>query len=987
MAKSPSFLRPSRPFHLLLLLFIFLAFGLRLYNLDAFSFWTDEGLTPLRAGYPVAEILSNRITIQEGITRDTHPPFFYLIIHFSRTLIGETDFAYRYPSLLAGVLLVPLLFQWGRRLQGQSLGLAAALLAAVNPLQIYYANEARMYTLLVLLAAAATYALWRALQSAEEQGSRGAGGISRPFTRSPVHLHLSLRSYVLLYIFLAGLAFYTHYTAAFLILAQAPFWTWLLWRRGQRRLLLGAAMVGILVAIPLIPFTIPRLFSGVEANYSYVSPLVMLQDVVRFFNLGVTVNFDRPEITLLNVGALALMVAGLYAAGTSLRRAFLLFYLLAAVFGLMAGSFIKPMYQGVRHVMISSPAFLLLVAWGLVWLWRKSVNSEQYLVNSEQYAVNSERLAIIGSQGPLFTVHRSLFTGYWPLALLGTAIALLGPAVSLDNLYHNVRYAKDDFRSLVAFVEQRAGGNDVVVYNNAVLLPLHQHYRARPDIEGTAVPVYPYHATNVEPQLEDLAQRYDRIWFVTDPPADGRDGNGLVRRWLDEHLAVAGSYLFPARTTEVRAIVYATAAPAVTTLPENARPLDVQWAGLPMLAGLQLNFDQPAALPALWLDLFWQGLPIAATDTHVRFMLRGPDDGEWLRHEQPLAAKGDSPWPENGLSRRNYHLPLPVGIPPGVYIVWLEPITAAGAPLGEARPLAEVELAAMNQWPVAAELPAARQPLTSLHFDNGLTLKAIEMLDSHVRPGHTLPLVLYWQAGAETVLAGIRYELEVVAADGSVLRTNVSSPGAPWLPAWPAATPIRENTGLYFPPETEPGLYRLRWRLLDAEAVVPGRPSWRPWRSHYIYWGEVRVEPWPLVTEVPADVNVVEAHFGPAIILYGYDLSPPAGNSLQLTLYWQALAVPAAEYFTFVHLVAPDGALVSQRDYFPLDGLRRTRSWRAGEVLADAYTLSLPDDLAPGDYTLRVGLYEPDTFLRLPVTYQGQPQPDNQLVLTTVTLP
>ena len=980
MAKSLSFLRPPRPLHLLLL-FIFLAFGLRLYNLDAFSFWTDEGLTPLRASYPVTEILSNRITIQEGITRDTHPPFFYLIIHFSRTLFGQTDFAYRYPSLLTGILLVPLLFQLGRRLQGRSLGLAAALLAAVNPLQIYYANEARMYTLLVLLAAAASYILWRALQSAGVRGSKGAGVISHPFTHAPAHPYLSLRSYLLIYVCLAGLAFYTHYTAAFLILTQAPFWAWLLWRRGQRRLLLGAAAIGALVAIPLLPFTIPRLFTGAEANYSYVSPLVMLQDVVRFFNLGVTVNFDRPDITLLNAGALALMVAGLYAAGTCLRRAFLLVYLLAAVLGLMAGSLlIKPMYQGVRHIMIGSPAFLLLLAWGLVWLWQRAVNSKQYSVNSGQWAVVSQ-------QRPLFTAYCLLLTAYCPLALLGTAVVLLGPAVSLDNLYHNVRYAKDDFRSLVAFVEQHAGGHDVVIYNNAVLLPLHRHYQARPDIDVTAVPVYPYHATHVGQQLGDLAQQYDRIWFVTDPPADGRDDNGLVRRWLDEHLAVAGSYLFAARTTEVRAIVYATAAPAVATLPENARPLNVQWADLPALAGLQLKFDQPAALPALWLELFWRSYPMPAADTHLRFTLRGPDDGEWLRHEQALAAKGDTSRFEEGLSRRSYHLPLPVGMPPGVYTIWLEPITAGGIPLGEARPLAEIELAATNQWPVVAELPVARQPLTSLHFDNGLSLKAIELLDTHVRPGHTLPLVLYWQAGEETSLAGVRYELEVVAADGSVLRTNVSSPGAPWLPAWPAATPIREKTGLYFQPETEPGRYRLRWRLLDEGAAIPGRPSWRPWSGERVYWGEVQVEPWPLVTDLPVGVNVVEAQFGPAITLYGYDLARPAGDSLQLTLYWRAQAVPAAEYFTFVHLVAPDGAIVSQRDYFPLDGLRRTPSWRAGEVLADAYALSLPEDLAPGDYTLRVGLYEPDTFARPPVTYQGQPQPDNLLVLTTVRLP
>ena len=65
---------------------ILLAFGLRLHNADFFSFWTDEGLTPLRASYPISEILSNRVIIQEGITNDTHPPFFFFFFHFTRQL-------------------------------------------------------------------------------------------------------------------------------------------------------------------------------------------------------------------------------------------------------------------------------------------------------------------------------------------------------------------------------------------------------------------------------------------------------------------------------------------------------------------------------------------------------------------------------------------------------------------------------------------------------------------------------------------------------------------------------------------------------------------------------------------------------------------------------------------------------------------------------------------------------------------------------------
>ena len=57
----------------------------------------------------------------------------------------------------------------------------------------------------------------------------------------------------------------------------------------------------------------------------------------------------------------------------------------------------------------------------------------------------------------------------------------------------------------VRFIETRAGGQDAIVYNNAVLLPLHEHYRLRPDLTVTALPAYPQFATGQEPELAALA--------------------------------------------------------------------------------------------------------------------------------------------------------------------------------------------------------------------------------------------------------------------------------------------------------------------------------------------------------------------------------------------------------------------------------------------------------------------------------------------------
>ena len=58
----------------------------------------------------------------------------------------------------------------------------------------------------------------------------------------------------------------------------------------------------------------------------------------------------------------------------------------------------------------------------------------------------------------------------------------------------------------------------------------------------------------------------------------------------------------------------------------------------------------------------------------------------------------------------------------------------------------------------------------------------------------------------------------------------------------------------------------------------------------------------------------------------------------------------------------------------------------SSEVLTDVYDVPIPAALATGDYHLYTGLYEPENFNRPLVTYQGEPQPDNRLFLTTVTV-
>jgi mannosyltransferase len=952
---------------LLLLVLVLLAYALRLHNLDAFSFWTDEGLTPERSGYPVAQILRNEILIQGYVTRDTHPPLYYLVLHATRSLFGQTDFAFRYPSVLFGVLLIPLIYQLGRRLapsarHAAGLGLIVALLAAVNPLQIYYSQEARMYTLLVLLVTAMSYILWRAIQNSDQiRGTRyeiRGDALSTPLNSSFVTRHSSLViRYLLVYGALAGLAFYTHYTVAFLIAAQALFWAWVLWRQGLKWLILAAVGLVVLLAIPLVPYTIPRLFSGDEANYAFVSPLTMMQDVVHFFNLGLTTDFDRFFIKALDGIALGTLLLGMWAARPWLKRWYLVAWLLAVVLGLMAGSiWFKPMYQGVRHIMAGSPAYLLLLGSGVwaVWNWLPAARDKQSTSASDpDIRTNEDDPSWRANPSPTFN----------PLALVLIGLLLIGPALALVSLYTDPAYVKDDFRAIIHYIEETAGDQDVIVYNNAVLLPLHEHYRSRPDIDVTALPVYPQFATGAEQELLSLAQDYDRIWFITDPPADRRDEDKRIQGWFDDHLLTVSSRLFPARTTEARVITYATADPLPETLPDEAQPLDLTWDGLPALRGVAIGSPQPLTRPTQWVDLFWQGLR-PPDDAALRFSLIGPDGREYFAQNHRLLGRERARWQESARNRRSYELNLPVGLPPGTYTLQ---VAAQG---GAAGVLSEMTIAATDA-PHSAR-PAAR-------WDNGLALQTIELWDDTVLPGNNLPLTITWHTGPEGVdLTDSRYRLEVIGPDGAVLRFQEDRPGAPWLAGMAPNTTLREVAGLYFRPETPPGRYRLRWTLLqNGEAV--GQP---------VMAGRLTVEPWPLVTELSAAQTIVEAEFGPAIRLDGFDRGEIGEGFLPITLYWRSTATPAGDLLVFIHLVdAQTGETVGQVDGIPANSLRMTSGWRPGEVIIDSHLLPFPADLQPGRYQVYIGLYDSDSGERLPVMLQGDVQSDGRLRLLTLDLP
>jgi hypothetical protein len=130
------------------------------------------------------------------------------------------------------------------------------------------------------------------------------------------------------------------------------------------------------------------------------------------------------------------------------------------------------------------------------------------------------------------------------------------------------------------------------------------------------------------------------------------------------------------------------------------------------------------------------------------------------------------------------------------------------------------------------------------------------------------------------------------------------------------------------------------------------------------------------------------AELGGAVRLMGYRLTQKTvspGDTLVLTLYWQAEETIVGDYTVFVHLQGADGGLAAQQDNPPVRGAQPTSGWMPGELVEDPYEIQVPVDAAFGQYALSAGMYDPVTVERLEaVAADGERLPEDRVVLTNV---
>lgn len=169
------------------------------------------------------------------------------------------------------------------------------------------------------------------------------------------------------------------------------------------------------------------------------------------------------------------------------------------------------------------------------------------------------------------------------------------------------------------------------------------------------------------------------------------------------------------------------------------------------------------------------------------------------------------------------------------------------------------------------------------------------------------------------------------------------------------------------------GTYTVTIELVDAATGIrAGDP---------LELGQVEVKTIERVFEVPEVEVERDAIFGGLLRLLGYDLRR-ADEQILLKLHWRTVERMAVSYKFFVHVVDPtSGRLVAQADVMPYDWTYPTTWWETGEIVSDEVAVSLAD-VAPGIYRMEIGIYDPDSGERLPLTGGRMVQePSDRLIL------
>jgi 4-amino-4-deoxy-L-arabinose transferase-like glycosyltransferase len=543
--------------------------------------------------------------------------------------------------------------------------------------------------------------------------------------------------------------------------------------------------------------------------------------------------------------------------------------------------------------------------------------------------------------------------------------------VSLHDVDYAWLYRNDHYVAPMQYIEEHSvpeEGECLVVDGDSLFakhyegnLPIYQVY-ARPDPEREGRTYW---------RVEDLAALLDglpstcrRVWYARYPASEG----GTYGDLLDSRGVLLDKASFPHMEVTLHRLV----GPDLVY-----RPMDARFGDL-VLRSYSLTEPVPAWGQDGGVVLEWEAIQPLEEDYTV-FLHLYDSHGRRIAQTDSLITDGylrpTSRWKPGAAGSALYHLSIPPATPPGKYelevgVYLLETgerlrlVDSSGAPRSTSVRL-EVEIGSSDHSPALADLNLSYSVARDLMPQLGLL--GYELEREALLAGQDVSLRLAWQA-LEAMSQDYRLQLKLQDADGTIYGEGIFDlvttdyPTSQWRPG----EVLQEWYTLPAGEGTATGEASLMLGLLDEKGDAV---------SQTVKVARVWIQSTRPSFEIPTDISTrCEVDLDDKISLLGYDLdSGPVrpGESIHVTLYWQARQAMEESCKVFVHVYDVEGNLVAQRDWLPGLGVKPTTTWKAGEVVADRHIVPLDEGVRAGKYRVAVGMYKEANGERL-AAYEGR---------------
>ncbi|MBN1991157.1 MAG: glycosyltransferase family 39 protein [Anaerolineae bacterium] len=410
-----------------------------------------------------------------------------------------------------------------------------------------------------------------------------------------------------------------------------------------------------------------------------------------------------------------------------------------------------------------------------------------------------------------------------------------------------------------------------------------------------------------------------------------------------------------------------------TTMPVDAYALSPQ----EKKAAAELPYGPVEGLP---VTLYWETVGKIHGEHNIYIRLMDDAGNVWGQVDRMILSGLWRPdrWYTGYFLRDEYKLAIDPATPPGAYhfeVGMYDFVT--GQSYGVAKNIGQLTLTAPRRVPPPNPLNLPTTLSTALN--PSLTLVGHNYRDTQLPPGAEVVGKIFWQAAkAGNPDYGLEFSLVTPDRKAYVIAEMPLSPAYP-PSQWRRSEIVAGAYRFRIPAIAPPGQYPLYVNVVDPQTGQGLGPV--------TVLANITVEAQDRNFELPAGVTPISAYLNDEIELVGYKLvdhTVTPRHSFGLRLYWRSLNFADTNYTVFVHAVGPDQVIRGQWDSQPAQGEAPTSGWIPGEVVEDSYQIPMAKDAPPWKYDIFVGMYDPLTGERLPLSSPNAPVSNNRVWLTRV---